>query len=104
MRIGRAAEATTVAHPPLLAVRLIRLVARALGRELGLQPLERQHQPVDARAKDRIRALPAMLLELAAGVLQPPAPAATRVGDVAALELELRRRAALGLIVLNLSA
>jgi Transposase DDE domain len=41
MRIGRAAEATAVAHPPLLAVGLIRLVAFALCGKLGLQALER---------------------------------------------------------------
>jgi hypothetical protein len=41
MRIGRAAEATTVAHPPLLAVLLIRLVACALRGKLGLQALQR---------------------------------------------------------------
>jgi len=44
-----------------------------------------------------------MLLELALGLGQPSAPATTRVGDVAAVELELRRRAALGLLVLSLS-
>ena len=92
MRIGRTAEATTIAHPPLAAVGLIGLVARPLCGEIGLQPLERQQQPLDARARNRVRVIPTMLLELPLSLRQPPASPTTRVGDVATVELELRRR------------
>src|SRR5436190_17301675 len=44
-----------------------------------------------------------MLLELALGLRQPPAPATARVGDLPAVERELRRRPALGLLSLSLS-
>ena len=51
---------------------LKRLVARALGGQIGLVALSRQEQPLRSRAHNRIGMLPAMLLELALGVTKPP--------------------------------
>ncbi|MGZ6662972.1 MAG: hypothetical protein ACXVHL_37280, partial [Solirubrobacteraceae bacterium] len=60
---------------------------------------ERQQQPLDARAENRIRVVPAVLLELASCFLQPPAATATGVDDLPAVEIELRRRLMLRLLV-----
>ena len=73
--------------------------SRALRVQIGLQPLGRQQQPLRARARDRVRFLPALLLELAAGVAQPTLPALDARDDPLRVELELRlgRRLALRL-------
>ncbi len=93
------------AEPPALrvaagrAIVLIGLVAGALSIEIGLQPLGRQHQPLRARARNRIGLLPAALLELAFGVAQPPFATLDAGDDPLRIELKLavRCRPRLGL-------
>jgi hypothetical protein len=52
---------------------------------------------------DRIRAIPAMLLKLTAGFLQPPASAGARISDPLGVEAEHRRRPVLRLLVHDLT-
>src|SRR5438270_2224092 len=82
------------------AMVLKRLVPRALSSQIALQPLGRLKQPLRARAPDRIGMLPALLLELALRVTQPPLATLNPSQDPLGVELELRlgRRLNLGLL------
>src|SRR5204863_3121837 len=76
--------------PALHAMMLKRLVSRPLGRQIALQPLGRQKQPLRARAPNRIGVLPAMLLELALRVTQPPLATLNPRHDPLGVKLERR--------------
>jgi hypothetical protein len=85
---------------------LIRLVPTALSVKIAFQPLRRQQQPLRPRACNRVRVLPAALLELAAGAAQPPLPTLNAGDDPLCIKLELtarcRLRVWLGLLAVGL--
>jgi hypothetical protein len=69
---------------------LKRLVSRALGGEISLQPLGRHQQPLRTRPHHRVGMLPAMLLELTLRVTQPPLATLNPSHDPLRVKLKLR--------------
>jgi hypothetical protein len=91
MRLRPTARAPTQPVARGRPVALVGLVGAALDVKIGLQPLGRQQQPLAPRAQDRIRVIPAVLLELALALPQPAiAPLSPAPHDLVGVELKRR--------------
>ena len=114
--LGRDPLLRAATEPPallvatVLAVILIRPVGRDLRVTLGLEALTREQQPILARAGNRIRVLPAALLELAVRFPRPTLASLVARHDPLGIELEPilltrhRLRLGLGLLIFGASA